>query len=101
MAESAEELRKHIRTYIGVFAALGVLTFITVGVAWIDIPAPWNLIVGLAIAFLKAGLVALFFMHLISERKMIYRVLAFTVFFAVAMMFLFILSFHSDIRIGW
>jgi hypothetical protein len=37
-------------------------------------------------------LVAGFFMHLISEKKMIYSVLAFTVFFFAALMYLTIWS---------
>lgn len=100
MAESVEELKKQIKIYIWVFVALGVLTGITVWVAYIDIPHPWNLVVGLSVAVIKASLVALFFMHLLHERRLIYRVLAFTFFFFLAMMFLCILSFHSHITIG-
>lgn len=100
MADSVEELKKQIKTYYWVFGALAVLTVVTVWVAFIDIPAPWNLIVGLGVAALKAALVALFFMHLLHERKLIYRILAFTFFFVLAMMFLCILSFHSPIKIG-
>ena len=40
----------------------------------------------LVIACGKAFLVAGYFMHLISERKMIYGILAFTVFFFVGLM---------------
>ena len=42
----------------------------------------------LAVACCNAFVVAGFLMHLLSERKMIYTVLAFTVFFAAAMMWL-------------
>jgi len=42
--------------------------------------------VALLIASCKAFLVAGFFMHLISERKMIYCIMAFTAFFFVGLM---------------
>src|SRR5688572_5594170 len=100
MADSVEELKKHIKTYIVVFIALGILTVVTWAIAKVNLGDPWNLVVGLSIAFVKAALVALFFMHLLHERKLIYRVLAFTFFFAISMMFLCILAFHSPVKIG-
>jgi cytochrome c oxidase subunit 4 len=50
------------RLYYGIWIALLVLTATTVGVAHIDL-GPWNIVVALAIASLKAVLVVLFFMH--------------------------------------
>jgi cytochrome c oxidase subunit 4 len=50
------------RLYYGIFAALMVLTGVTVWVAFIDL-GPLNDIVALAIAVTKAVLVILFFMH--------------------------------------
>lgn len=46
-----------------VFAALIALTVLTVVVTWFDLGS-WNLILAMAIATVKASLVALFFMHL-------------------------------------
>jgi cytochrome c oxidase subunit 4 len=48
---------------LGVFGALMVLTAITVAVSYVDL-GEVNLIVALAVATLKATLVALYFMHL-------------------------------------
>jgi caa(3)-type oxidase subunit IV len=42
--------------------------------------------IALFVAVIKASLVACYFMHLISEKKMIYIILAFTVFFFVALL---------------
>jgi cytochrome c oxidase subunit 4 len=50
------------RTYLLVFAALIVLTATTVGIANIDL-GPFNTVVALVIAAMKASLVILFFMH--------------------------------------
>jgi cytochrome c oxidase subunit IV len=51
-----------LRTYIGVFLALTLLTAITTGVAYIDLGA-LNTVVALTIAVAKMLLVVLFFMH--------------------------------------
>jgi caa(3)-type oxidase subunit IV len=51
-----------------------------------------NLGIGLLIATVKASLVALIFMHLKSERGMIYKFLLFTAIFFAGMMFLFVLA---------
>lgn len=48
---------------LAVFATLMVLTAATVAVTWIDL-GQWNLAIAMAIATLKATLVALYFMHL-------------------------------------
>jgi cytochrome c oxidase subunit IV len=48
---------------MAVFAALLVLTIVTVGVSYFDF-GPMNLVVALGIAAIKASLVALWFMHL-------------------------------------
>jgi cytochrome c oxidase subunit IV len=50
------------KTYFAVFAALIVLTATTTAVSFLDL-GPWNTVVALGIAFLKATLVVLFFMH--------------------------------------
>jgi cytochrome c oxidase subunit 4 len=48
---------------LGVFAALMVLTFLTVAATWVDL-GWFNLPIAMAIATVKATLVALYFMHL-------------------------------------
>ncbi len=51
------------RLYFFVFGSLLVLTLLTWRIAYINL-GQWNTVVALAIAVLKAGLVATFFMHL-------------------------------------
>ena len=64
------------------FAALLLGTALTVGMYYIHIPSvAITITVALFIATVKAFLVAGFFMHLLSERKVIYGVLILTVFF--------------------
>ena len=52
--------------YLSVLIALLILTVITVGIAQFDF-GNWNIIVAMIVASIKAGLVALFFMHLKYE----------------------------------
>lgn len=49
--------------------ALLVLTFLTVAVTWFHIPEPFNVIVAIAIATVKAVLVAMIFMNLYWDNK--------------------------------
>jgi cytochrome c oxidase subunit IV len=51
------------RVYLAIFAALLVLTGLTVWVAFQHLGDPWNDVVAMAVAVTKATLVVLFFMH--------------------------------------
>ncbi|HMB98351.1 MAG TPA: cytochrome C oxidase subunit IV family protein [Balneolaceae bacterium] len=53
----------------GVGISLLILTIITVGVAFIEIPSPWNIVVAIAIALVKASIVAAFFMNLYWDSR--------------------------------
>ena len=66
MPENGDKTLTHVvdvRLLLAVFAALLVLTLITVAVSYFNF-GPFNLIVALSIATVKAALVALWFMHL-------------------------------------
>jgi cytochrome c oxidase subunit 4 len=75
-----------VRRYLGVFGSLMVLTLVTVGVSYLNMPIVATVVVAIAIASLKAGLVAAFFMHLKSERAMIYWPLALTMFLFIGLL---------------
>ena len=51
----------------------------------------------MAIATFKAGLVAMIFMHLNNEKSMIYKILLYTVFFAIGLMFLTLLALYDPV----
>ncbi len=94
--DHAHDISKSIRTYAIVFGTLLVGTIVTVLASYIPFPSrSINIAVALVIATVKASLVAGFFMHLISEKKMIYAVLASTAFFFVGLMFLTIWAMHD------
>jgi cytochrome c oxidase subunit 4 len=91
----AADIDRHVRIYITVFAALMVLTIVTVAVSRFHLPVPIAVTVALLVATVKGSLVACYFMHLISERKLIYAVLALTVAFFIALIALPIASYHD------
>jgi cytochrome c oxidase subunit 4 len=82
------DIDRQVRTYILVFVSLMALTIITVTISRFHLPVPAAVTVALIVACIKGGLVASYFMHLISERKLIYWVLGFTVlcFFTVLLL---------------
>jgi len=85
---SDESVRKHVRGYVIVFVALMALTIITVTISTLHLEAAAAIIVALSIAALKASLVAAYFMHLISEKKLIYAALTLTAVLFLALMLL-------------
>jgi len=80
---SPEEIKREVRVYLIVFFALAALTAVTVGSFYMLKSYPVSVAIGvaLAIALVKGSLVAGYFMHLLSEKKLIYAVLILTVFF--------------------
>ncbi len=90
------DIDKHVRTYIMVFAALLVLTVVTVTVYYLPLGLAASVALALFIASIKAGLVACYFMHLISEKKLIYWVLGVTVTFFFVLLMLPVLTSLLD-----
>ena len=79
---SPEQVQKEIRIYLAVFCALAILTGVTVGACYgLKLPVHYAIMVAVAIASVKAFLVAGFFMHLLSEKKVIYGFLILTMIF--------------------
>lgn len=93
MADNIEEIQKSIKKYLIIGALLIVFTVITVWLSYVELPTHGlNILVGMIVATFKASLVALIFMHLNHEKSVIYKVLAFTVAFAVVLFVLFYFS---------
>jgi caa(3)-type oxidase subunit IV len=96
MADNVEEIQKSIKWYFIIGGVLMILSAATVGLSYYELPThSLNILVGMILATIKASLVALIFMHLSHERSLIYKILAFTVAFAIVLFTLFILS-HED-----
>jgi cytochrome c oxidase subunit IV len=90
-----DDIQSHVKTYYMIFGALMVLTLVTVGVSYLHLSIPLAITVALIVAIVKGSLVALFFMHLSNERKLIYWALTLTVIFFIFLMFVPLLT-NSD-----
>ena len=95
-SHASHDVRKDLKRYIAVFVLLLVGTILTVA-AWkwggdvlakvgINPTLTVTIVIALFIALIKAFLVAGYFMHLISEKKLIYAVLAITAIKFVALL---------------
>jgi cytochrome c oxidase subunit IV len=101
---SVEDIKKHVRRYLLIGVALAIGTVLTVWASFIDFgkffghpgAVEYNVTVALIIASAKGFLVAGFFMHLLSEKKMIYSVLITTLVFFIALMFLTLWSMQPS-----
>ena len=94
-----DDIRNHVKTYYMVFSALMVLTIITVAVSYLELATPMAITVALIVAIIKGSLVALFFMHLAHERKIIYWALTLTLIFFIFLMFVPLFT-NSDKILG-
>ena len=94
-SDHAADIDRHVRVYITVFVALMVLTVITVAISRFHLPVAIAVTVALLVATIKGSLVACYFMHLISEKKLIIAVLALTAFFFVALLTLPVVTVHD------
>ena len=99
-AERQESGAGHVvppRTYLAVFGILILMTATTTAVSFVDM-GPWNTVVALAIAFFKASLVVLFFMHVKYSRRLMQLVIAGGLFWLGIMLVLTLSDFLSR---GW
>ena len=89
---SDTNMTHHIANYRKVFIFLLIGTALTVWASYMEFNVQNSIagaiFVGLTIAFIKGYLVAANFMHLNSEKKMIYWILLLTIFFLILLLFI-------------
>ena len=89
---SENNMSHHIANYRKVFIYLLIGTALTVGASYLDFNVDDSIagaiFVGLIIASVKGYLVAANFMHLNSEKKLIYWILILTIFFLIVLLFI-------------
>ncbi len=86
--DSHADIDRHVKAALFVFASLLVLTGFTVGAYFLHLPTRTAIVLALTIATVKGTLVAAWFMHLISERKLIYWMLAIAAAFFIPLLLL-------------
>lgn len=89
----------HTKTYVKIFAALAVLTGIEVGITMVSMPKPMMIVLLLAFALVKAGLVAIYFMHLKYDARFL-KVIAYSP-LAVASILILIVSMEWVFQPHW
>ena len=89
----AARVKSHLRVYVMVFVALAVLTIVTVAISYLHLPTAIAITVAMVVATVKASLVAGYFMHLLSEEKVIIWLL---VLCAAFLVFLFVLPLGTE-----
>jgi cytochrome c oxidase subunit IV len=82
------------KVYIGIFLSLMVLTAVTVAAAFVSL-GPFNIVIALAIATLKATLVVLYFMHARYSPKRTQLVIISAVFWLAIMLALTMSDYAS------
>jgi cytochrome c oxidase subunit 4 len=96
---AAHDIDRQVRIYVLVFVSLMVLTMVTVAVSRLHLPVAGAVAVALVVATVKGSLVAGYFMHLVSERKLIYWVLWITVLFFLFVLLLPLWAHFEPIRV--
>ena len=86
MHSDPEAIKKSVRTYMMIGAALFAGTVITVVVNQVHLAIPAAITVALIIASIKGSMVASVFMHLSHEKKWIYGALLLTLAFFIVLM---------------
>ena len=95
---TAHDVSKHIRGYLMVGGTLLLFTGITVALSYVNFGTQKaNVAVAMVVGTFKAGLVATIFMHLASEKRMIYRIVIFTFFFVFGLFWLTYLAWYDPI----
>jgi caa(3)-type oxidase subunit IV len=80
------DFKSYVRTCTWVFVAVFLTTASMIAVSFTSLGWSAKVALILAIAIVNAFLVASYLMHLLSEKKMVYTLLAFTVFFFTGLM---------------
>jgi len=111
--EYAHGVHQHVTRYLIVGGLLLFFTILTVALSYVDFggffswlfhthisPAAGgklNITVAIIVAAFKVSLVALIFMHLAAEKRLIYRVLVFTGFFVLGLFWLTYLAWYNPV----
>ena len=84
--QELSDVKKHVRQHIIIAVGLALGSIMTLWTSQTNFGSfSLNVAITLGIAAIQAFMVAAFFMHLLSEKKLIYSFLAFTAVFFVVM----------------
>ncbi len=95
---AAEHVAAHVARYKAIGGILLLFTGVTVALSYFNFGSmKVNIAVAMLVAAIKGTLVALNFMHLSAEKRLIYRILVFTVVFVLGLFWLTYLAWYNPI----
>tara|TARA_B100000700_G_scaffold318863_1_gene412891 strand:+ start:199 stop:522 length:324 start_codon:yes stop_codon:yes gene_type:complete len=97
--EHIEDIQHHIKIYINVFIALGVLTIVTVAVSYLDVSFIEAFFIAITVATIKGSLVLGYFMHLLTERQTIIWILVTTFIAFLILLFIPLIWLTDQVKI--
>ena len=100
MHSDPEAIKRQVRTYMMVGAALFVFTVITVAVNQVHLAVPLAITVALIIATMKGSMVAAVFMHLSHEKRWVYGTLLLTAAFFLVLLLLPLFTSLDTLAVG-
>jgi caa(3)-type oxidase subunit IV len=95
--DAHDDVTSHVKLYKAIGISLLVLTVVTVAASYLEVPVAPAILIALIIASFKGYLVAGHFMHLTSEKKIIYFILILTMIFFAALMILPAASMKNEL----
>ena len=96
--EYAHNVHQHVSRYVMVGVLLLFFTGVTVWLSYVDFGSrKANIAVAMLLATIKVTCVGAIFMHLLAEKRLIYRVLIFTGFFVLVLFWLTYLHWYDPI----
>ncbi len=95
---TAAHVAAHVARYKAIGGILLLFTGVTVALSYFNFGSmKVNIAVAMLVAAVKGTLVALNFMHLSAEKRLIYRILLFTVVFVLGLFWLTYLAWYNPI----
>ena len=94
---SVQELKQEVKKHLLIYGLLLFLTAINFTVSKLALLGEQTVFIVLSVAFVQGVLIAGYFMHLISEKKLILFVLAMTLIFFLGLLFLPVMQFWGKL----
>jgi caa(3)-type oxidase subunit IV len=96
--EYAHGVHDHVMKYLLIGGILIFFTAVTVWLSYVDFGSrKANIAVAMLVAIIKGTCVVLVFMHLSAEKRLIYRILIFTVVFVLGLFWLTFMAWYNPI----
>ena len=95
MSHDIQDIKQEKTRYFKVFVALLALALLNVFLHQMHFAVATAVILALLVASTQASLAACYFLHLVSEKKLVFIVLAITFSFFLVMIGLFCFSYYS------